>query len=121
MNNHEAIRYWLERDPSLVHERGAHDFPLMFFVVFGGGSVATANLLHSLGASLDQDSVGTTALHWCVARRKSELAQWLLENGANPSPVGYRSHRSGQTPLQMAIAGKNDKMAKLLRDAGARV
>lgn len=120
MNNHEAIRFWLQRDPSLLHERGAHDFPLMFFVVFGGGSIATAELLHCLGADLDQDSIGTTALHWCVARRNADFAHWLIENGANPSPVGYRSHRFGETPLQAALAKKNDKMVKVLRDAGAR-
>lgn len=119
-NDHESIRFWLARDANLVHERGAHDFPLMFFVVFGGGSVATAELLKSLGVDLDQESVGTTALHWCVARQQRELATWLLENGANPESVGYRSNRAGETPLQAAIARGNDAMAKVLRNAGAR-
>jgi len=119
-NDHDSIRFWLERDGSLVHERGAHDFPLMFYVVFGGGSIATAELLKSHGVDLDQESVGTTALHWCVARRQRELATWLLENGANPEPVGYRSNRNGETPLQAAIARGNDPMAKVLRNSGAR-
>ncbi len=120
MNNHEAIRFWLERDPTLLHERGAHDFPLMFYVVFGGGSIATAELLKSSGADLDQDSVGTTALHWCVARNNTKLARWLIENGANLEPAGYRSNRAGETPLQAAIAHQDNKMVALLKDAGAR-
>ena len=120
MNNHEAIRFWLEHDPTLLHERGAHDFPLMFYVVFGGGSIATAELLKSSGADLDQDSVGTTALHWCVARKNTKLARWLIENGANLEPAGYRSNRAGETPLQAAIAHQDNKMVALLKDAGAR-
>ena len=116
----DAVRFWLDRDATLVHERGAHDFPVMFFCVFGGGSVAAAELLVARGASVDQDSVGTTALHWCVRRDERDLARWLLEHGADPERVGHAWSRDGQTPLQVAVAHGDTRMAALLRAAGAR-
>jgi len=116
----DSVRFWLARDPSLVHERGAHDFPLLHYAVLGGGSVAMAELLHEHGASLDQESAGTTALHWCVRRDDRELARWLIEQGADPEPVGFRWHRAGQTPLQVAFADDREPMVALLRECGAR-
>jgi ankyrin repeat protein len=116
----DAVRFWLDRDATLLHERGAHDFPVMFFCVFGGGSVEMAELLVARGAAVDQDSVGTTALHWCVRRDERDLAVWLLEHGADPEPVGHLWSRDGETPLQVAVAGDRPGMAALLRDRGAR-
>ncbi len=116
----EMVSFWLERRPSLVHERGAHDFPVLFFAVFGGGSVEMAERLVRHGVSVDQQSAGTTALHWCVRRREHDLARWLLDRGADPEAVGLQWSRDGETPLQLALADGDARMAALLRQSGAR-
>jgi len=113
-----SVKAWLADDPTLIHERGAHDFALMWYAAIGGGSIETAELLANAGASVDQESVGTTALHWCARRGRYDLARWLLDRGANPEAVGYRWDRAGETPL--AVAGDDAKMVGLLREAGAR-
>ncbi len=114
-----TVEFLLGRNPDLVHERGAHDFPLMYFVAFGGDEPEIAALLHSHGADVDQESQGTTALHWCVVRGRRELARWLIENGADLEAIGFNFDRKGLTPLELAHARGRDEMAKLLIDAGA--
>ncbi len=116
----DAVDFWLERRPSLVNERGAHDFPVMWYAVLGGGSVEMAERLLRHGVAVDQESVGTTALHWCARRGDRDLAAWLLEHGADPEPVGHRWNRAGETPLEVALAAGDAAMAALLRERGAR-
>jgi ankyrin repeat protein len=53
LGDHDTIRFLLDRDPLLIHERGAHDFPVMWYAALGGGGVETAAL---------------AAFLWCVAR-----------------------------------------------------
>ncbi len=118
LGDFETVEFWLRQDSTLIHGRGAHDFPLMWYAVVGGRSVEMAELLHHHGASLDQESMGATALHWCVKRSAIDLAKWLLETGATPNPVGFRWSRQGETPLEIAQASGNDAMTKLLRENG---
>lgn len=115
----EGIERLLEQDPDLVHERGAHDFPVMWYVVTGGASIEVAEFVTARGVGIEQESVGGTALHRCVLRGAEDLAHWLIEKGANLEAVGYRWDRRGQTPLQLAQSRGYDSMVKLLREAGA--
>ncbi len=115
----KSVRAWLEHEPTLVHERGAHDFPVLWFAV-GGGALEIAELLAEYALPIDQESRGTTALHRCASEDDVELAHWLLEHGAEPEAVGYFWGPDGQTPLQVAIAGGNTRVAALLKEAGAR-
>jgi len=114
-----SVRAWLAHDATLVHERGAHDFPVLWFAV-GGGALEIAELLAKHSIPVDQESSGTTALHRCAAEDDVELAHWLLEHDADPEAVGYFFERAGQTPLQIATAGGHTRVATLLKDAGAR-
>jgi ankyrin repeat protein len=115
----KSARAWLEHDPTLVHERGAHDFPVLWFAV-GGGALEIAELLLRHAIPIDQESRGTTTLHRCASADDVELAHWLLEHGADPEAVGYFGDREGQTPLQVATAGGHTRVAALLKGAGAR-
>jgi ankyrin repeat protein len=114
------VRFHLERDPLLVHERGAHDFAVMHYAAIGGGGVEFASLLHERGAEIDQESQGLTTLHWSVRNDLPDLTVWLIEHGAHFETVAYKWERAGQTPLQVALEDKNERQAKILRDAGAR-
>ena len=113
----DHVRFLLDRDPLLVNERGAHDFPLSHFVAFGGGSLEMAELLASRGIDLEQETMGATALHACVLRDRRELCAWLLERGADPRAVAYRWERAGQTPLEMARARGREELAAMFEGA----
>jgi len=115
----DAVAYWLEQDPLLVNERGAHDFPVLWYAGLGGGSVEMAELLLHFDVPVDQESVGTTALHLCARRGHRDLARFLIENDADVEAVGYKWSRDGQTPLQVAVSEGNTTMVALLKDAGA--
>lgn len=116
-----AVTWWLDRDATLIHERGAHDFPLMWFAVLGGLAAGTeiemSELLVRRGASPDQETAGSTALHLCAMHDARDLAAWLLERGADPAAVGRKWHRDGRTPLQIAEEEGHAATAAILRDA----
>jgi ankyrin repeat protein len=117
----EAVSFWLERDPTLIHERGAHDFPLLWFALLGeeepGTAVEMAELLVRHDAAPDQETMGSTTLHLCARHDARDLAAYLLELGADPGAVGYKWHRDGRTPLQLAEEEGHTALAGLLRDA----
>ena len=57
---------------------------------------------------------------WCVRCGDRDKAKWLIEQGADPEPVGLRWRRDGQSPLQVAIADGRTQMASLLKGLGVR-
>jgi ankyrin repeat protein len=114
-----AVKRLLDWDPLLVHERGAHDFAPMHYVCIGGAGPEMAELLHGRGMPIDQESQGTTTLHWCARRDDAELAAWLVEHGCELSPVGYRWNKNGETPLEIARRDGSKEVADLLEGAGA--
>ena len=93
------MKWLLDQDPKLIHERGAHDFPLMWFAALNG-SLEVAELLLHHGADVDQESMGTTALHLCARRGRTELADWLLERGADPDLVDGKRGESARQLLE---------------------
>ncbi len=120
----DTVSFWLERDPTLIHERGAHDFPLLWFALLGeeepGTAVEMAELLVHHGAAPDQETMGSTTLHLCALHDARDLAAYLLEQGADPRAAGYKWHRDGRTPLELALEEGHTAMAELLRHAQAR-
>lgn len=115
----EWARRLLAEDPRRVHERGAHDFAVMWYPAIGGGSVAMAELLLDHGADLEQESVGTTALHFAVRGGREELTEFLLEQGSDPDSVGRKFDANGQTPLDLAAERDLPRLTQLLEAAGA--
>jgi ankyrin repeat protein len=117
----DAVSFWLERDPTLIHERGAHDFPLLWFALLGeeqpGTALEMAELLFRNGVSPDQETMGSTTLHLCALHDVRDLAAYLLERGANPRAIGHKFHSDGRTPLAIAEEEGHHAMAELLSDA----
>ena len=109
----------LAAHPSAIHERGPHDFALLWYAAIGGGSVEAAELLLDAGVPVDQESQGTTALHWAADRGQLDLARLLVEKGADVDAPGYKFDRAGQRPLQLARESDQHDMVKLLQDLGA--
>lgn len=118
-----SVRARLHADPRSVNERGAHDFALLWYPSIGRGShkmVAIAKLLLDAGAQVErQHFLGTTALHLAAQRGHADLAELMLDHGADPNRVGRKFSAEGQTPLQMAEEGGHTAIAALLRDRGA--
>jgi ankyrin repeat protein len=106
----------LDEHPGAAHERGPHDFAPMWYAAIGGGDPAAAELLVGRGAPVDQDSLGTTALHWAARMGQLELAEWLVERGARIDAVGYKFDRAGQTPLELARARGQEALARWLEE-----
>ncbi len=110
----------LAEDPLRIHERGAHDFALLWYPVLGGGSIAAAELLVKAGAEIEtQHVLGTTALHLAAGRGQLDMVDFLCEHGADVNRVGRFHDAKGLTPLQSAEAGDHGQVVKLLRDRGA--
>lgn len=122
------------------------DYPL--HVAVSQGRVVIARELLKQGARLDvRDRLGRTPLHVALANGKIQAAQLLLEQGAEDDlqtllldlaneqaldrdSIELLSARGvdlnaanpkGQTPLHLAVAAANLKLAKQLISAGAKV
>nr|WP_242513162.1 ankyrin repeat domain-containing protein [Halochromatium salexigens] len=122
------------------------DYPL--HVAVSQGRVAIARLLLEQGAQRDvRDAHGRTPLHVALANGKVQAAQLLLQEGADddlqallfalaeeqaldPDTIELLSARDvdlnatnsqGRTPLHLAVAADDVKLAKQLINAGAEV
>jgi len=119
-NDLPRARFLLEQDPLRIHERGPHDFALLWYPVIGKGLLEMARLLLAFGAEVErQHCLGTTALHFAARTGQTEMAALLLEHGADPRRQG-RTGGTPQTPLELAEAGGHDEVAKLLRARAPR-
>ncbi len=119
MGDVEWCRRLLDEDPLRVHERGAHDFALMWYPALAGGSVDLARLFLDRGADIEQEHMGTTGLHFAVRGGLEDLTRFLLERGADPDRVGRKFVTSGETPLDMADAEESGRLRQILESAGA--
>lgn len=119
-NDLETVRSRLRAHPGAIHERGAHDFPMLWYAVIGGEKLDMAELLLDAGANPEQQHfLGTTALHFAVLQEQRDMAVLLLEHGADPNRAGRKFSSDGQTPLQLARQRDNEAMVALLIDHGA--
>jgi ankyrin repeat protein len=111
----------LDAAPERIHERGPHDFALLWYASIGGGNLDMAQLLIDRGARVEtQHYLGTTALHFAALAGQVELAALLLAHGARIDRPGRKFGGEPQTPLQLAVAAGQASMATFLRDRGGR-
>lgn len=79
--------------------------------------LVVAKELIARGIRLDTlDSEGITALHYAIIHDWAELAELLLEAGANPNALALDS---GVSPVLMAALNQQRRMVRLLLDFGA--
>jgi ankyrin repeat protein len=72
------------------------------YVACQGGHLGAVQLLLDRGADLDEPYVnGWTPLHWAVRNGHGQVAQFLLEHGADPA---VRAKDDGKTALEVAAA-----------------
>jgi ankyrin repeat protein len=102
MGNTSRVNELLAEDAGRVHERGAHDFPLLWYTAFGAERADLAELLLGAGAEVDTGYRGITTLHLAARKGDVQLAELLLARGANTNPVGTLSFLALGTPLAVA-------------------
>ena len=118
MNDREVVKKYLDEDPNRIHERGAHDYPLLWYPIIGRCPVAMMELLIERGASVEQQHfLGTTALHMACLRDNVEMAEFLVAQGADVTRVGRKFNPKGETPLHLARA---PKIIEFLKSKGAK-
>jgi ankyrin repeat protein len=111
----------LEHEPDRMHERGPHDFPLLWYPVLVGGSLELAELLLARGAQIEmQHYLGTTALHLAAAHGQRDMVALLLERGADPHRRGRKFTRQGETAREAALAEGHEDIARMLEDHESR-
>ena len=110
----ERARALLEEDPTRIYERSSIDHPMMWFCAIGLSGIDGAKLLLEFGAEVDQESLGTTALHWAARNGKAELVTFLLEKGARPDAVGYTFSRAGRAARQIAESRRHRAVVEIL-------
>lgn len=118
LNDVTTVKRLLQEDPNRIHERGAHDFPLLWYPIIGNCPLGMMQLLLDSGARIaEQHYLGTTALHWACRRDSIELVELLVEKGADVNRVGRKFNAAGQRPLELT---KDEKIIAFLRSRGAQ-
>jgi len=118
LNDFTTVKRLLDEDPNRIHERGAHDFALLWYPIIGKCDLDMTQLLLDRGVRVEQQHfLGTTALHWACMRGPVELVELLVENGADVNRTGRKFKTEGQRPLEMV---KDEKIAGFLRSRGAK-
>ncbi len=116
MGQADVVKRLLQEDPERIRERGPHDFPLLWYPIFGGGLTEIAESLLKQGADADVGAGGVAALHQAASAGQTKIVQLLLAHGAD---VNVKT-RAGKTALSLAALNNDAKLVALLKQAGAR-
>jgi ankyrin repeat protein len=113
------VKRLVSEDPGSLRERGAHDIALLAYTALGAQHAEIAEFLLSAGADIHGRSLGQTSLHIAAGKGYLELAQLFLDHGADVNAIATVRGTS-VTPLALAEQAKQEKMAALLKQRGAR-
>lgn len=113
LGNLSCVQDHLKADKNLVHARGAHGIPLLYFpVIHGRMDVADYLLLQGADPNASSPN-GITPLHASVMFKQPAMASWLLEHSADPNPL-----YDGKTPLAIAVETNQEELIEILRTHG---
>ncbi len=102
----------LKEDHHRINATGAHGIPILPHAVWSG-NLELVQLLYERGAKSGAD----LALHNSVSRDDYSIVHWLLEHA---KPDVNSKNFQGKTPLSVAVEGKFDSVAQLLREHNAK-
>ncbi len=111
LGRQDVVEEMLNKDPSLIHARGAHGISLMAHVAWSN-NVALASMLFKRGATRGMSH----ALGNAVMKGNVRMARWIIENG-HPD-FTWRNYE-GKSLLDIASQAPDKEMIKLLREHGA--
>ncbi len=115
----EAVRLLLERgaNPNLTDINSGHRAALHFASEYNRTEIAKILLVHGADLHRKTKYTGETPLVMAVVRRHFELAEMLLEKGANIND----QNAEGNTALHVAASRYDNVTTKFLLDHGANV
>jgi hypothetical protein len=114
-----VVKQALAADRMAIYERGAHDITILAYATFGKEQASIAELLLKAGANVHARGLGITPLHMAASRGYLDLAELLIEHGADVNlPVKLRDGMV--SPLALAVKAKQSKMEAFLKQRGAR-
>lgn len=99
----------LQEDPGLVHQPGAHGFPILYFAAIAGDQ-EMAQLLSEYGAEINAGYGLMTPLHGAVLFDQLEMARWLVSRGASLKAPDSE----GRTPVELARELNREEILKVL-------
>lgn len=114
LGRQDDLERFIESESEMIHARGVHDMPLLYFAA-AGNQPDVAEWLLERGADVNDGRGQNTALHAAVALDHPAMARWLLDRGADVHALDYES----KTPLEVAIEQDRTEIAGLLRQRGA--
>src|SRR5258706_9138555 len=114
----DVVRRLVKEDPNVIRDRGAHAQPPLQFAAVAKSEVETAKVLLDAGHPGGSRGFGETTLHVSARRGHVDLAELLLEHGADINARSYQ--RSAITPLALAIKAEQEKMVEVLKSGGAK-
>ncbi len=112
LGRRDNVERLLAQDPNRIHATRAHGIPLLTHAALSG-NLELVRFLFQRGATAGVPS----ALHNAVSRGDYDVIRWLLENGK--PDLGWKNYQ-GKTALEVAIETKQDSIAHLLREKGAK-
>ena len=78
----DEVKKLLAGDPKRVHERGAHDFPVLWYTAFGKERPDLLELLLASGADVHSGMMGNTMMQLAEKKKYSRLIEILHAHGA---------------------------------------
>ncbi len=106
----DVVEQMLDKDPGLIHARGAHGISLMAHAAWSN-NVELARMLFERGAT----SGTSLALGNAVIKGNVQMARWLIENG---HPDFAWKNYEGKSLMTLARQTPNKDMINLLHDHG---
>ncbi|MCC6614567.1 MAG: ankyrin repeat domain-containing protein [Anaerolineae bacterium] len=107
----DAVATMLRDDAALVHARGAHNIPLLYFTAIYGSSDIAALLLEA-GADINAGAGGNTALHGAAQFGQADIARWLIEHGADARAQDF----NGKTAREVATDRGHQDIADMIAE-----
>lgn len=120
-NDLPRVKQLLDEDPLRIHERGPHDFALLWYPIIGGEHQEMMELLLARGAEVErQDWLGTTALHYAAQGGQTAMAEMLIAHGADVNRAGRKFGGVAKTALEIARERDHAGFVSMLQGHGAR-
>jgi len=106
----DDVERFLDENPSLIHSRGVHDMPILYFPAVSGEAEMLA-LLIDRGADVNEGAGQHTALHGAAQFGREAAVRLLLDRGANPGALNFEN----KTSLQLAEESGRQDVVTLLK------
>jgi hypothetical protein len=81
LGNTDVVKELLREDANRVHERGAHDFPLLWYTIFGKERADLAELLLISGADVHSSMLGNNSLQFARKKGYRRIVDVLQAHG----------------------------------------